>query len=246
MVATDRISAFDVILPKGIPHKGQVLNQIAAKFLDLTADICPNWKLATPDPMVTVGLKCEGFRVEMIIRSILTGSAHSVNERQSWSEALRPWLQEAVARELPVFATCYGHQLLADALGGIVGANPNGMEIGNITLNRLPACDDDPLFAPLPATFSANAWHSESVLQLPPGAVPLVANAHDPHHAYRLGKNAWGVQFHPEFAQEAMRDIIAQNRAHIADADALIAAVPAAQPHATALLQRFAQLALGV
>ncbi len=75
MVATDRISAFDVVLPKGIPFKGQVLNQIAAKFLDHTKDICPNWKLATPDPMVTVGLKCEGFRVEMIIRSILTGSA---------------------------------------------------------------------------------------------------------------------------------------------------------------------------
>lgn len=75
MVATDRISAFDVILPKGIPFKGQVLNQIASKFLDQTKDICPNWKLATPDPMVTVGLKCEGFRVEMIIRSILTGSA---------------------------------------------------------------------------------------------------------------------------------------------------------------------------
>lgn len=75
MVATDRISAFDVVLPKGIPFKGQVLNQIAAKFLDHTTDICPNWKLATPDPMVTVGLKCKGFRVEMIIRSILTGSA---------------------------------------------------------------------------------------------------------------------------------------------------------------------------
>ena len=75
MVATDRISAFDVILPKGIPYKGQVLNQIAASFLDLTADIVPNWKLATPDPMVTVGLKAEGFRVEMIIRGYLTGSA---------------------------------------------------------------------------------------------------------------------------------------------------------------------------
>ena len=75
MVATDRISAFDVILPKGIPFKGQVLNQIAAKFLDATADIVPNWKLATPDPMVTVGLKCEGFKVEMIIRGYLTGSA---------------------------------------------------------------------------------------------------------------------------------------------------------------------------
>ena len=75
MIASDRISAFDVILPKGIPYKGQVLNQIAAKFLDATADIVPNWKLATPDPIVTVGLKCEGFRVEMIIRGYLTGSA---------------------------------------------------------------------------------------------------------------------------------------------------------------------------
>ncbi len=75
MVATDRISAFDVVLPKGIPYKGQVLNQIAAYFLDATAHVVPNWKLATPDPMVTVGTKAEGFRVEMIIRGYLTGSA---------------------------------------------------------------------------------------------------------------------------------------------------------------------------
>ena len=64
MVATDRISAFDVVLPEGIPYKGQMLNQIAAKFLDATTDICPNWKLATPDPMVTVGVLCEGFPVD--------------------------------------------------------------------------------------------------------------------------------------------------------------------------------------
>ncbi len=75
MIATDRISAFDVVLPKGIPYKGQVLNQIATYFLESTADIVPNWRLATPDPMATVGLKCEGFRVEMIIRGYLTGSA---------------------------------------------------------------------------------------------------------------------------------------------------------------------------
>jgi phosphoribosylaminoimidazole-succinocarboxamide synthase len=75
MVATDRISAFDVVLPKGIPFKGQMLNQIAARFLDATADIVPNWKLATPDPMVTVGLRCEGFPVEMIVRAYLCGSA---------------------------------------------------------------------------------------------------------------------------------------------------------------------------
>ena len=75
MVASDRISAFDVILPKGIPCKGQILNQIAAKFLDATQDICPNWKLATPDPMVTVGVMCKGFPVEMIVRGYLCGSA---------------------------------------------------------------------------------------------------------------------------------------------------------------------------
>lgn len=75
MVATDRISAFDVILPKGIPYKGQVLNQIAAQFLDATSDIVPNWKIAVPDPMVTVGLKCEPLKIEMIVRGYLAGSA---------------------------------------------------------------------------------------------------------------------------------------------------------------------------
>lgn len=75
MVATDRISAFDVILPKGIPFKGQVLNQIASYFLDATADIVPNWKMATPDPMVTVGVKCQPLKIEMIVRGYLAGSA---------------------------------------------------------------------------------------------------------------------------------------------------------------------------
>lgn len=77
MVATDRISAFDVILPEGIPYKGQMLNQIAAKFLDATTDICPNWKMATPDPMVTVGVQCQGFPVEMIVR-VICAEAHGV------------------------------------------------------------------------------------------------------------------------------------------------------------------------
>ena len=75
MIATDRISAFDVILPEGIPYKGQILNQIAAKFLDDTADIVPNWKVSTPDPMVTVGKRCVGYPVEMIVRGYLCGSA---------------------------------------------------------------------------------------------------------------------------------------------------------------------------
>ncbi|MCI6153919.1 MAG: phosphoribosylaminoimidazolesuccinocarboxamide synthase [Bacteroidales bacterium] len=81
MIATDRISAFDVVLPAGIPYKGQVLNQIAAKQLDATTDIVPNWKIATPDPMVTIGHKCEPFKVEMVIRGYITGSAWRAYEQ---------------------------------------------------------------------------------------------------------------------------------------------------------------------
>lgn len=86
MVVSDRISAFDVILPEGIPYKGQVLNQIAAKFLDATADIVPNWKIATPDPNVTVGHACEPFKVEMVIRGYLTG--HAWREYKSGKRSL--------------------------------------------------------------------------------------------------------------------------------------------------------------
>ena len=86
MAVSDRISAFDVVLPKGIPFKGQVLNQIAEKFLDATADIVPNWKIASPDPMVTVGYKCEPFKVEMVIRGCLAG--HSWREYQAGKRTL--------------------------------------------------------------------------------------------------------------------------------------------------------------
>ncbi len=81
MVATDRVSAFDVVLPKGIPYKGQVLNMLASRFLDLTSDIVPNWKISTPDPNVTAGYKCEPIEVEMIVRAYITGSAWRAYEK---------------------------------------------------------------------------------------------------------------------------------------------------------------------
>ncbi len=97
MVVTDRISAFDVVLPKGIPFKGQVLNQIATRFLDATADIVPNWKLASPDPMVTVGQFAEPFKVEMVIRAYLTGHAwreYKAGKRELCGEPLPDGLKE--------------------------------------------------------------------------------------------------------------------------------------------------------
>lgn len=105
MIASDRISAFDVILPQGIPYKGQVLNQIAAKFLDATADIIPNWKQATPDPMVTVGVKCEPYKVEMIVRGYLTGSAwraYQAGERTLCGVALPEGMRENQAFDKPI------------------------------------------------------------------------------------------------------------------------------------------------
>lgn len=105
MIATDRISAFDVVLPKGIPSKGQVLNQIAAHFLDSTKDIVPNWKISTPDPMVTYGIRCEPFRVEMVIRGYLTGSAwraYKAGERNLCGINIPEGMKENQAFETPV------------------------------------------------------------------------------------------------------------------------------------------------
>ncbi|BDX36725.1 phosphoribosylaminoimidazole-succinocarboxamide synthase [Tenuifilaceae bacterium CYCD] len=97
MVVSDRISAFDVVLPKGIPYKGQVLNQIASKFLDATSDIVPNWKIATPDPMVTIGHMCEPFKVEMVVRGYLTGHAwreYKSGKRSICGEAMPEGMKE--------------------------------------------------------------------------------------------------------------------------------------------------------
>lgn len=105
MIATDRISAFDVVLPQGIPYKGQVLNQIASKFLDATADIVPNWKQASPDPMVTVGVRCEPYKVEMVIRGYITGSAwraYAKGDRTICGIALPEGLKENQKFEKPI------------------------------------------------------------------------------------------------------------------------------------------------
>lgn len=105
MIATDRISAFDVILPEGIPYKGQVLNQIASKFLDATSDIVPNWKTASPDPMVTIGIKCQPYKVEMVIRGYITGSAwreYKKGVRTLCGEPLPEGLKENQKFETPI------------------------------------------------------------------------------------------------------------------------------------------------
>lgn len=178
---------------------------------------------------------------------VVSGSHAMVTDRAPWSERLAQWLKTCVETNVPVLGICYGHQLLAHALGGRVGNHPQGIELGTKRIDLLTAADRDPLFTGLPRTFSAQLVHVQSVLELPPEAVLLARSEHEPHQAYRVGSCAWGLQFHPEFPAAAMQGYIDQIAAAegepLADAGKLNDAV-APTPEAASLLPRFAALVL--
>lgn len=144
--------------------------------------------------------------------AFITGSAAMVTDRAAWSEQTAGWIRTAMDRGLPMFGVCYGHQLLAHALGGRVGYLSGGREIGTLPIERLAAAGDDPVARLLPDRFQAHTTHEQSVLELPAGARVLARSARDPHHLLRYGQNAWSVQFHPEFNAEIMRAYIHRKR----------------------------------
>ncbi|AVS69235.1 glutamine amidotransferase [Paracidovorax avenae] len=179
---------------------------------------------------------------------VVTGSHAMVTDRAPWSETLGGWLGRAVAAQTPVLGICYGHQLLAHALGGEVADHPGGWEIGTVEVHTAPdAAGGDALFAGLPGAFGAQVVHRQSVRRLPAGAVRLAGNAFEPHQAFRVGQCAWGVQFHPEFAPDAMRGYIDALSADVRqagrDPEALRGHVRAT-PEACGLLERFARFCL--
>jgi GMP synthase (glutamine-hydrolysing) len=179
--------------------------------------------------------------------AIVTGSPAMVSERLSWSEATAGWLRDAITRGLPILGVCYGHQLLAHALGGRVDYHASGREIGTVGIERLAASDGDALLATAPARFLAHASHQQSVLELPDGAVVLARSAHDPHHAVRYAPRAWGLQFHPEFSVEILRGYL-RGRPRAANGDCPAGCCPAREhapaPAARRLLRRFRSIAL--
>ncbi len=175
---------------------------------------------------------------------VITGSHEMVSHRAEWSERTAAWLADCVGAGLPVLGICYGHQLLAHAMGGEVDFHPGGLEIGTVALTLADAAADDPLFAGLPRRFPVNVIHRQSALRLPDGAVALAANAHEPHHAFRIGRRAWGVQFHPEFDVAAMRGYVEAHADGLPDA-AAVAGTVAPTPESASLLARFARLAAG-
>lgn len=180
-----------------------------------------------------------------ISAAIITGSHAMVTERQPWMLATAGWLQQAVASDLPLLGICFGHQLLVEALGGKVDWNPKGREIGTVSIQLTEAGKQDSLLGTLPADFPAHVTHSQSATRLPPGALRLASSDGDPHQAFRCG-SAWGVQFHPEFSEQAMRgyiDTLAEDlRAEGLDPEALRQEARAT-PEATSLLARFAGMA---
>jgi GMP synthase (glutamine-hydrolysing) len=177
---------------------------------------------------------------------IVTGSHAMVSHREPWSEDTGAWLAQAVAHGTPVLGICYGHQLLAHALGGEADDHPGGPEVGTVDIALAPAAADDPLLQSLPAHFKAQVVHWQSALKLPPGAVLLAGNGYEPHQAFRVGPRAWGLQFHPEFDDAVMRAYIDRSaKALIArgiDPAALRERV-APSPAAASLLRRFAEIA---
>jgi GMP synthase (glutamine-hydrolysing) len=173
---------------------------------------------------------------------IVTGSGAMVTERLDWSERSAAWLREAAQAGLPVFGICYGHQLLAHALGGQVGDNPAGREMGTVEVRLAAAAADDPLFAGLPPAFRAQATHLQTVLRAPEGASVLAASELDACQAFRWGTSAWGVQFHPEFGATHMRGYVHARREALraeGHCPTRLSRKIGATPHARRVLQRF-------
>lgn len=176
---------------------------------------------------------------------LLTGSHSMVTARETWSEKTNAWIKGALERNTPILGICYGHQLLASAAGGVVGYNPRGREFGLAEVNLLPAAKDDPLFHRLPSRLPVHVCHAQSVLRPPEGSVILAANAHDPFHAFRIGSNAWGVQFHPEFPAAATRSYVEHHandlRAEGKDPEILLRSIRET-PESASILTSFAEL----
>jgi GMP synthase (glutamine-hydrolysing) len=177
---------------------------------------------------------------------VITGAHCMVTDNLPWSLAIEAWIPSLVQAEIPLLGICYGHQLLGRAMGGQVGFHPRGKEVGTVAIRLCPESGTDPLFAKLPQHFSAHATHAQSVLTLPPGAVLLAENDFEPHHAFRIGRCAWGVQFHPEYTSNVMGDYITAQADSLAlagqDVSTLVRNLRET-PEASGLLATFARLA---
>lgn len=179
---------------------------------------------------------------------VVTGSHAMVTDHAVWSERTARWLPGLIERRIPVLGICYGHQLLAYALGGHVGYNPRGREYGTVAVHLEETACSDPLLAGFSPPLLVHASHRQAVLRLPDGARRLAFSARDAHHAFAVGEAAWGVQFHPEFDADTVRGYVHHSQDALAaegqDPQALAAAC-VDTPYGTELLLRFAGVVRG-
>jgi len=139
---------------------------------------------------------------------IITGSHAMVSDAEAWSVKTANWLRDIAATKIPLLGICYGHQLIAEALGGKVGFHPKGREIGSVKIAKTVAAKSDPLFYGLPENLTVHVAHAQSVINLPQQAELLAKNDFEPHHAFVIDNHIWGLQFHPEFTQEITKAYI--------------------------------------
>jgi GMP synthase (glutamine-hydrolysing) len=175
--------------------------------------------------------------------AVITGSHDMVTDELPWIVDAAAWIRRAVGAGLPLFGICFGHQLLADALGGRAAYHPGGVEIGTADITRTRASGEDPLFRGLPEVFPGHVTHSQTALKLPEGATLLATGSHDPHQAFRVGECAWGVQFHPEFDAPAIREYITRRETELSAVSRDVAAIRATvrdTPQSASLLGLFA------
>jgi GMP synthase (glutamine-hydrolysing) len=145
--------------------------------------------------------------------AIITGSWAMVTDREPWSEYVAQWIREAMRIEMPLFGVCYGHQLMAHALGGVVDYHPAGREVGCEMIQLLPAAIADEMLKQWPAQFPAHLTHEQTVITLPEGAVALARSTHDPHQIIRYGRHAISTQYHPEFTPGHLEAMIRRRHA---------------------------------
>jgi len=139
---------------------------------------------------------------------IITGSHAMVTDQVLWMLKLEAWVRNILEMNIPLLGICFGHQILAQAMGGVVDYHSGGREIGTVPITLTQEGKQDRLLGALPAVFMGHTTHAQTVKKLPAGAQLLAQNSFEPHHAYRIGKNAWGVQFHPEFTASIMNDYV--------------------------------------
>lgn len=176
---------------------------------------------------------------------VVSGSASMVSAKADWSEKTAGWLKQAIDEGVPVLGICYGHQLLAHALGGEVGLNPNGRQIGTVNAHMLDEAAGDPLLGDLPTDYPVQTSHSEAVLTLPPNARSLATSERDHNFIIRFADRAWGVQYHPEFSAPVMREYLTRRaddiRSEGQDPDALKENVTDTET-AVSVLRKFATM----